>query len=331
MEEKRKKTKLLYLTQLFTEATDENHLVSLNDINSFLESKGIKPVDRKTLYSDLEELRQFGYDILTEIRGGKNFYYLGERHFQLPELKLLVDTIQASKFMTEAKSRDLIKKIEGLASKYEAEELHRQVLISGRVKSMNESIYINVDTLNRAINLDSQVKFQYFQWDVQKKMVLKHEGAFYTVSPWALVFDNENYYLVGFEKDKIKHYRVDKMRALDIINVPRQGKSFFNEDDYTKKAVFGMFGGEVVPVTLEAKNWMAGIIIDRFGVETPMVPISKDSFEARVEVALSKQFVGWLVGLGEDIKVVSPPAAVKLVTKETQRLMEQYLGIHSET
>lgn len=331
MEEKRKKTKLLYLTQLFTESTDENHQVSLNDINSFLESKGIKPVDRKTLYSDLEELRQFGYDILTEVRGGKNYYYLGERHFQLPELKLLVDTIQASKFMTEAKSRDLIKKIEGLASKYDAEELHRQVLISGRVKSMNESIYINVDTLNRAINLDSQVKFQYFQWDVQKNMVLKHEGAFYFVSPWALVFDNENYYLVGFEKDKIKHYRVDKMRALDIINVPRQGKSFFNEDDYTKKAVFGMFGGEVVPVTLEAKNWMAGIIIDRFGVETPMVPVSKDSFEARVEVALSKQFVGWLVGLGEDIKVVSPQAAIKLVSNETRRLMEQYLGIQRET
>ena len=331
MEEKRKKTKLLYLTQLFTEATDENHKVSLNDINSFLESKGIKPVDRKTLYSDLEELRQFGYDILTEVKGGKNYYCLGERHFQLPELKLLVDSIQASKFMTEAKSRDLIKKIEGLASKYEAEELHRQVLISGRVKSMNESIYINVDTLNRAINLDSQVTFQYFQWDVQKNMVLKHEGAFYTVSPWALVFDNENYYLVGFEKDKIKHYRVDKIRSLDIINVPRQGKTFFNEDDYTKKAVFGMFGGEVVPVTLEAKNWMAGIIIDRFGIETPMTPINKDYFEARVEVALSKQFVGWLVGLGGDIKVVSPPAAVKLVTNETRRLMEQYLGISSET
>lgn len=330
MEEKRKKTKLLYLTQLFSEGTDENHQVSLSDINTFLESKGIKSVDRKTLYSDLEELKQFGYDILTEVRGGKNYYYLGERLFQLPELKLLVDTIQASKFMTEAKSRDLIKKIEGLASKYEAEELHRQVLISGRVKSMNESIYINVDTLNRAINLDSQVRFQYFQWDVQKNMVLKHEGAFYTVSPWALVFDNENYYLVGFEKDRIKHYRVDKMRALDIINVPRQGQSFFNEDDYTKKAVFGMFGGDVIPVTLEAKNWMAGIIIDRFGVETPMVPISKDSFEARVEVALSKQFVGWLVGLGEDIKVVSPPAAVNLVANETRRLMEQYLGIHGK-
>ena len=330
MEEKRKKTKLLYLTQLFNENTDEDHQVTLNDINSFLEGKGIKPVDRKTLYSDLEELRQFGYDIMTEVKGGKNYYFLADRPFQLPELKLLVDTIQASKFMTETKSRDLIKKIESLTSKHEAKELHRQVLISGRVKSMNESIYLNVDILNKAINQNSQVKFRYYQWDVNKKMVPKHEGAYYTVSPWALVFDNENYYLVGFEKDKIKHYRVDKIRSLQIVDIPRQGKSFFNESDYTKKAVFGMFGGDAVSVTLEARNWMAGIIIDRFGVETPMAPVSKDSFEARVEVVPSTQFVGWLVGLGEGIKVVSPPSAVKLVKDETRRLMKEYLGISSE-
>jgi len=326
MEEKRKKTKLLMLVQLFSEETDVDHTVSLSDINTYLENNGIKPVDRKTLYSDFDELRQFGYDIMTETVSGKNYYYLGERKFQLPELKLLVDSVQTSKFMTEQKSRELIKKLESLASKYEAQELHRQVLITGRVKSMNESIYINVDTLNRAISLNSQVTFQYFQWDVHKKMVLKHEGALYTVSPWALVLDSENYYLVGYEKDKIKHYRVDKIKHLEIIDVPREGKQFFHEEDYTKKAVFGMFGGNVTPVTLEAEDWMAGIIIDRFGFDTPIVPLSNGKFECRIEAALSKQFVGWLVGLGRGIKVISPPAAVKLVQDEARRLVEDYLS-----
>lgn len=325
MEEKRKKAKLLLIAQLFNEETDEDHMVSLSDINAYLEERGIKPVDRKTLYSDFEELKLFGFDIMSEVKGGRNYYYLGERKFQLPELKLLVDSVQASKFITEQKSRELIKKIEGLASKYEAQELHRQVLITGRIKSMNESIYINVDILNRAINLDSQIKFQYFQWDVEKNMVLKHDGELYTVSPWTLVLDNENYYLVGYEDGKIKHYRVDKIKGLEITGVPRKGKEHFHEADYTKKAVFGMFGGEVVPVILEAENWMAGIIIDRFGIETPMVSVSKTRFEARIEVALSKQFVGWVVGLGGDIKVVSPPAAVKLIQDETRRMVAQYL------
>lgn len=326
MEEKRKRTKLLLLTQLFSRETDEDHMVSLTDINTYLEKHGVKPVDRKTLYSDFEELKQFGYDIMSEVKSGKNYYYLGERQFQLPELKLLVDSVQASKYITEQKSRELIKKIEELASKYEEEELHRQVLINGRVKSMNESIYINVDILNRAINQDSQISFQYFQWDVAKNMVLKHDGKRYIVSPWALVLDNENYYLVGYEDDRIKHYRVDKIKALEITGIPRIGQEHYHEEDYTKKAVFGMFGGEVVPVTLEAENWMAGIIIDRFGIETPMVPISSTRFEARVEAALSKQFVGWLVGLGGDIKVVSPPTAVKLVQEEIRRMVAQYLN-----
>jgi len=327
MDEKRKKSKLLLLLRLFNEETDEDHMVSLSDINSYLADKGVKPVDRKTLYSDFEELKQFGLDIMTEVISGKNYYYIGERHFQLPELKLLVDSVQASKYVTEQKSRDLIKKIEGLTSKYEAQELHRQVLITGRPKSVNESIYINVDILNRAINQNSQVKFQYFQWDVGKNMVLKHDGRIYTVSPWALVLDNENYYLVGYEGEKIKHYRVDKIKALQITGTPRIGQEHYHEEDYTKKIVFGMFGGEVVPVTLEAENWMAGIIIDRFGIEVPMVPVSKTRFEAKIEVALSKQFLGWIIGLGEDIKVVSPPAAVNLFKRETYRLMQQYLGI----
>ena len=327
MDEKRKKSKLLLLLRLFNEETDEDHMVSLSDINSYLADKGVKPVDRKTLYSDFEELKQFGLDIMTEVIGGKNYYYIGERHFQLPELKLLVDSVQASKYVTEQKSRDLIKKIEGLTSKYEAQELHRQVLITGRPKSVNESIYINVDILNRAINQNSQVKFQYFQWDVGKNMVLKHDGRIYTVSPWALVLDNENYYLVGYEGEKIKHYRVDKMLNIDIVDCKREGQKAFKSFDMPRysKSLFGMFSGEQTSVTLEGTNDMAGVLIDRFGKDIMLHPIDEEHFSAIVEVAISKQFLGWVIALGENIKITAPEAVVEQMQEEAKRLYRQYL------
>lgn len=325
MEIKQKKAKSLYLMKIFMEETDEDHGLTLKEINAKLEGYGIKPVSRNTLYGDIEELRMFGLDIITDQRGNNLCYFLATKDFQLPELKLLVDSVQASKFLTEKKSRELISKLEGLASQHEAQELHRQVLISGRVKSMNESIYYNVDKLNNAINLDSQIRFQYYQWDVGKNMVLRHDGDYYTVSPWALVFDNENYYLVAYTNGEIRHYRVDKMVNITATGEPRKGRDMFHEDEYTKKAVFGMFGGDVMPVILEADNRMAGVIIDRFGVETPMMPIDKNRFEARVEVAVSQQFIGWIIGLGPEIRIKGPMPVVRQVQREVRRLMGQYL------
>ena len=325
METKQKKAKSLYLMKIFMEETDEDHGLTLKEINARLEAYGIKPVSRNTLYGDIEELRVFGLDIITDQRGNNLCYYLGAKAFELPELKLLVDSVQASKFMTEKKSRELISKLESLASRHEAQELHRQVLISGRIKSMNESIYYNVDKLNNAINLDSQIRFQYYQWDVDKNMVLRHDGDFYTASPWALVFDNENYYLVAYTNGEIRHYRVDKMVNITATGDPRKGRELFHEDEYTRKSVFGMFGGDVMPVILEADNRMAGVIIDRFGIETPMRPIDKNRFEARVEVAVSRQFIGWLIGLGPDIRITGPTPVVRQVQREVSRLIEQYM------
>ena len=325
METKQKKAKSLYLMKIFTEETDEDHGLTLKEINARLEGYGIKPVSRNTLYGDIEELRTFGLDIITEQRGNNLCYFLASKDFELPELKLLVDSVQASRFMTEKKSRELIHKLEGLASVHEARELHRQVLISGRVKSMNESIYYNVDKLNNAINLDSQIRFQYYQWDVNKHMVLRHDGDFYTVSPWALVFDNENYYLVACTNGEIRHYRVDKMVNITATGDPRKGRDLFHEEDYTRKSVFGMFGGDVTPVILEADNRMAGVIIDRFGIETPMVPIDKNHFEARVEVSVSSQFIGWIISLGPDVRITGPAPVVRQVQREVRRLMGQYL------
>ena len=156
-------------------------------------------------------------------------------------------------------------------------------------------------------------------------MVLRHDGDYYTVSPWALVFDNENYYLVAYTNGEIRHYRVDKMVSITATGEPRKGRDMFHEDEYTKKAVFGMFGGEVMPVILEAENRMAGVIIDRFGIETPMMPIDKNRFEARVEVAVSQQFIGWIIGLGSEIRIKGPTPVVRQVQREIRRLIGQYL------
>lgn len=188
-----------------------------------MNAEGI-PVELRAVYADIEALREFGVDVITEKRGRNTYYYVGERQFQLAELKLLVDSVQASRFITERKSRELIKKLSDLAGEPQSKELNRHVLIAGRIKSMNESIYYNVDEIHKAINSDSQISFQYFQWGLDKEMELKRDGARYVVSPWVLVFDDENYYMVAVEGNSLKHYRVDKMLRIKATGDPRAGR-----------------------------------------------------------------------------------------------------------
>ena len=284
------KLKLLYLMKIFMEETDDGHGLSRQDLIDRLNACGIT-ADRKTLYSDFEELRTFGIDIITGHEGNDWTYHIGEREFELPELKLLVDSVQSAKFITERKSRDLIKKLENLVSKHEAKQLHRQVLISGRVKTMNESIYYNVDKLHTAINADSRIRFQYFQWNVKKEMVLRHDGAWYNVSPWALVWDNENYYLIGYDSTsgQLRHYRVDKMLKISSTDEKRQGEEAFSRIDIPSysRQLFGMYGGEETRVSLEAADHMAGILIDRFGQDIRIIPGETGSFTADIRVAVS--------------------------------------------
>lgn len=326
---KQKKYKCLYLMKIFLEETDEDHGLSLSQLNEHLASYGFDPVSAKTLYEDIDELRQFGIDVDYSHAGRFYFYRVLNRDFDIAELKLLVDSVQASKFITEKKSAALIGKLTKLASHHQEQELTRQVLISGRVKSMNESIFVNVDALNNAINQNSQITFQYFQFDWEKHEVLRHNGAWYVVSPWALILDNENYYLVAYDskESKIKHYRVDKMLRITATGDPRNGKDDFHAEDYTKKSVFGMFGGKVTSVTLEAENWMAGILIDRFGKDIKMVPVSDTHFEVSVDVALSLQFYGWLIGLGPGIRLTGPGPAIKELKEQIMRLTNDYLDV----
>lgn len=322
------KLKMLFLAKIFSEETDDNHALTLPEIKAKLEAYGVN-AERKTLYQDFEELRQFGMDIIAEKKGNMGFYHLGSREFELPELKLLVDSVQSAKFITDKKSNELIKKLESLVSKYEAKQLHRQVVISGRIKAMNESIYYNVDKLHEAIGTDRQIRFLYYQWNVKKEMELRKNGEEYHISPWGLMWDDENYYLVGYDSadQKIKHYRVDKMLEIDVTEIKREGKEAFKQFDMPKytKSLFGMFGGELKPVTLVVRNDLVGVILDRFGKDTIVIPYDEEHFKTTVNVAVSPQFFGWIMSFGTGMKIVSPEDVVKQMKKEIKLLAEQYV------
>lgn len=284
--------------------------------------------DRKSVYNDLRDLSVLGIDVEGEPVGNRYHYHVVNRAFELPELKLLVDAIQSSKFITEKKSNALIKKLETLVSKYDAQKLQRQVFVSGRIKTMNESIYYTVDAIHKAISENKKIKFQYYQWNVKKEMELRHNGVWYHISLWGLSWDDENYYLVGYDSDaeQIKHYRVDKMLHIKLSNESRDGKEHFKKldmADYAKKS-FGMFGGKEQTVKLLVKNSLAGVIIDRFGKNVMLIPTDDEHFTVNVDVHVSRQFLGWVFSLGEDIKIVGPDEVVDEMKKEINRIINQY-------
>lgn len=312
------KTKLLFLMKYLLEATDEMHPASLADLLAMLERHGIR-AERKSIYDDLEALRLFGLDIEFQ-KAQPSGYYVASRSFELPELKLLVDAVQSSKFITHKKTSDLIKKIESLASIHQASQLQRQVYVSNRAKTMNESIYYNVDAIHSAIAQNRKIQFKYFEWTVEKKKLFRHSGKLYSISPWALTWDDENYYMVGYDQDAgiLKHYRVDKMTAIEITPEKRDGQDRFEQMDmavYTKK-LFGMFGGDEEDVKLEFDNSLASVIIDRFGQDVPLVKTDESHFSVRLKVAVSPQFLSWVFGFGARVRVISPESV-----KESLRAM----------
>lgn len=321
------KLKLMYLMKILLERTDETHGITMSEIIEALALYNIS-AERKSLYSDIEHLKLYGMDIVGIQEDRNYFYHIGSRQFELAELKLLVDSVQSAKFITAKKSNELIKKIEGLASKYEASQLHRQVFVSGRVKTMNESIYYNVDRIHTAIAENSRITFQYFQWNVEKKMELRHNGTVYEVSPWSLSWDDENYYLIAYDgKDGIiKHFRVDKMLSINSNGKKREGKQEFDSCDMAAYAgkMFGMYGGKEERVSIKCDNSLAGVMIDRFGKEIPMIRLDDKKFEINVEVAVSRQFLAWIIGLGAGVTIAGPDSVVEMMKAEIDRLAKQY-------
>jgi len=308
------KQKLLLLRQYLEENTDEQHPASTAELIAFLSRQGVG-AERKSIYDDMETLSAFGLDVERVRHGNASGWYLGERAFQLPELRLLVDSVQSSRFITRRKSLELIGKIEKLASAHQARGLRRQVWVKNRIKSMNESIYYVVDDLHAAIDADEKIRFHYFQYDPQRRRQLRHGGAWYSLSPYALLWDSENYYLVAYDSAEsiIKHFRVDKILDLQRTGEPRDGKDVFAAVDMAEyaNAHFGMFSGREENIRLEFRNDLAGAVIDRFGTETMLVPSREGYFTVIIPAAVTAPFFGWLCTFADGVRVLSPQSAVE--------------------
>lgn len=320
------KLKLYYLSRIMLEQTDETHYLTMPEIKRELARYGVT-ADRKSLYDDLQQLEVLGLEVTGEPDGRSYRYHVTDKQFEIAELKLLVDAIQSSKFITERKTSDLIKKLERFASRFEAQQLNRQVMVTGRVKTMNESIYYNVDALHAAISENKKIRFEYLNWTLQKTLEPRFEGTTET-SPWALSWDDENYYLIGYStnSEQIKHYRVDKMRRIKAIDAARDGKKVFERFDPARyaKTNFGMFGGRIVNVQLRCKNSMVGVIIDRFGKDIILRPDGEEHFITNVDVAVSGQFFGWLFALGDGVQIIAPDEVVQQMKEQIAALKKCY-------
>jgi len=322
------KLKLSYLTRIMLQKTDEEHGLTMAQI---IEELGRYDVtaERKSIYEDFADMTdKLGIEIIKEKVGKETYYHVAGREFEVAEVKLLVDAIQSSKFITEKKSNELIKKVKGLLSHHQAAQLQRQVYVHGRIKTMNESIYYNVDALHAAIAGNNRISFQYCGWFTNKKLVPLHDGSLFVVSPWALTWDDEYYYLVAYDHldEKIKHYRVDKMVKIKILPELRGGKELFEHFDMAaySKENFGMYHGEVKKVRISFPDYMVGVFIDRFGKDIPIHPAGDRRSETAVNVAVSKQFFGWIASLGRWVWIAGPEEVVGEMREFAQKLLAVY-------
>lgn len=317
------KRKLLILYRFLLRQSDEEHPVTVQQMIEELEHWGVA-AERKSLYGDMDELRNLGYDV--QCRKGKNAgWFIGQRDFELAELKLLVDAVQSSRFLTVRKSGALIRKLEGLASVHAARQLQRQVYVDRRVKTMNESVYYTIDKLHAALAGHKAVCFKYFEFNVKKEKVFRREGRRYTVYPHGLIWDSENYYLVGYDavKEEVRHYRVDKMAELVITGLKNTREEDFDVAAYAAKH-FGMYSGREGRVRLRCHNSLVGVVLDRFGQDTILAPDGEDHFTVTLSAVVSPQFFGWLFGLGDKVKLLSPDWAVEAWQEQLRAVEKGY-------
>ena len=321
------KLKCLCLLRYLLSETDDDHTVTINDMIAELGRHGIS-AERKSLYDDLEALRQFGLDVnyrKTPTAG----YFVGSRRFQLAELKILVDAVQCSRFITQKKSTELIGKLGQEVSRHEAQALKRQVYVQHRVKTMNESIYYNVDALQNAITSGHEITFRYFDWDLKGEKAYRRSGGLYTLTPFTLLWEEEKYYLVGYDSAvrDLRHFRVDKMEHITETETEGRGQELRENFDpalYAKK-MFGMFGGDPVSVRMQFPLRMANLVFDRFGRDLILNPLpGGQSFTCTLEVVPSPQFYGWLAGLGPEVTLLSPASAVRGYTGYLSEILGQY-------
>lgn len=322
------KFKFSYLMRIMLDKTDDEHGLTMPQIMEELEKYDVT-AERKSIYADLQDMTdKFGIEIIKEQIGRETYYHVGSREFELAEVKLLIDAIQSSKFITMTKSRELIAKIKRFVSEHQAKQLQRQVFINDRVKTMNESVYYNVDDIHSAINQNRKIRFQYYKWDINKKLVPRHGGVWFVVSPWVLMWDDENYYMIAFDDwdHRIKHYRVDKMMHISVEEMARDGREEFKNFDIAEysKATFGMYQGKRTRVTIEFADYMCGVFIDRFGKDISFRKVAGGRSELNVDINVSPQFFGWLFSLGDDVKVTGPEEVVDRIRDVAQKFMKKY-------
>lgn len=318
------KLKIMYLAKILLENTDEEHTITVPQMIEELAKLGIS-AERKSIYDDLEYLKLFGLDVCSNKTRTTN-YYIASRDFEMPELKLLVDSVQASKFITHKKSMELISKIEKLTSRENAKKLHRQVFVTNRVKTPNERIYYNVDKIHEAIALNRQITFKYFDMDVDKKKVYRKNGDLYTESPVSLTWDDENYYLITYKEKygRYTHYRVDKMESIELTEEAR----ILAEDDFDlsvyAKSMFQMFGGEETEVSVMFENSLVGAVYDRFGTDVPIVKADENHFICHARVSVSPHFLSWIISFGNKAKIISPDFVVDEMYELLRSVTEVY-------
>lgn len=307
------KTKLLWILKILWNETDENHGLSTEELRSALENVGI-PVTRQCLYNDIDTICDFGIMIEREREGHSVIYKIVDRTFQLAELKLLVDSVKSSHFLTEKKSIELATKLSSLTSRHEAISLKRTLYTPDKYRSDNEHIYYTVDGIHTAMENNKKITFKYFEYNVRKEKVYRHNEKIYKLSPWGLSWNDGNYYMIAFDDEAgiMKNFRVDKMESVKSIDEQRSGTkqgSDLNISSYSKE-MFNMFHGEDTRVTLLAENSQAGVIIDRFGYDTNFYPAIDGHFIVKVRVCVSPQFFGWIMSFGKHIKIIEPENVV---------------------
>ena len=304
------KKRLLMLIKLLQDHTDEDHPVSTRDIMAYYKENGMSS-DRKTLDADIKLLQEQGFDLI-KIKSSPNKYYIASREFELPELKLLIDAVQSSRFITEKKSRELSKKLAGLASAEQAKELDRHTGVNGRAKSTNEQQLYTVDTITKAINEKKKIRYQYQEYDGKKRKILRNDGEVYVLSPYMLYWNEDFYYVVGYsdKRECITAFRVDRIVNIEITDAKAVKKpKGFKVSDYSS-SIFGMYSGPETEVELECRNNLMKYIIDHFGEKIKVRPTENGTFLTTVTVELSPVFYGWVFQFGGGIKIAGPNKVV---------------------
>ncbi len=322
----KQKQKLLAMRRIFIEKTDEEHSLSGKQLIEMLAAESIT-AERKTIYDDIATLTESGMDIVTVKDGHANRYYLAGRTFEDEELAVLADAVASSKFLTQKKSDQLIAKLQTLTSQYRAPKLRRAVYVAKRVKSYNEQIYYHISAIQEAIQQKRDISFQYYEYTMDKKRQLRHGGEVYHVSPYYLVWNNDNYYLICFcpKHDGITHYRVDRMTEVAVTEKSRRTLNY-DETVLAKemRETFDMYTGEKVSMTLEFDKSLMNVVIDRFGDKVVCNRKTEHTFTIHVDVKISPTFWGWLFTFGNQAKVLAPAYAVNEAKRQIRNLCALY-------